>query len=63
MKKIQKISIWDHMLLGIAFYVFFTLMRPYGLKNSVSDDLWALQSLGCCSPATLSSCIVTAPFW
>lgn len=66
MKKIQKISIWDHMLVGIAFYVFFTLMRPYGLKNSVSDDLWALQSLGCCSlifvGAMIAECIVTYIF-
>ncbi len=47
MKKIQKVSIWDYVLLGIGFFLFFTLMRPYGLENSVSDNLWALQSLGC----------------
>ena len=54
------------MLLGIAFYLFFTLMRPYGIKNSVSDNLWALQSLGCCTlifvGAMISECIVTYIF-
>lgn len=49
MKKIQKISILDYVLLSAGFFLFFTLMRPYGLENSVSDNLWALQSLGCCS--------------
>ena len=48
MKKIQKISIWDYILLSGGFFLFFTLMRPYGLENSVSDNLWALQSLGSC---------------
>lgn len=47
MNKIKKISIWDYILLSLGFFVFFTLMRPYGLENSVSDNLWALQSLGC----------------
>lgn len=49
MKKIQKISIWDYVLLSVGFFLFFTLMRPYGLENSVSDKLWPLQSLGCCA--------------
>ncbi|MDO5321802.1 MAG: LytTR family DNA-binding domain-containing protein [Bacteroidia bacterium] len=48
MKIIQRISIWDYVLLSGGFFLFFTLMRPYGLENSVSDNLWALQSLGCC---------------
>ena len=47
MKKIQKISVLDYTLLGLGFFVFFTLMRQYGLENSVSDNLWPLQSFGC----------------
>lgn len=47
MKKIQTISILDYILLSLGFFLFFTLMRRYGLENSVSDNLWALQSLGC----------------
>ncbi len=47
MKKIRKTSILDYILLSLGFFVFFTLMRPYGLENSVSDNLWPLQSLGC----------------
>lgn len=49
MKRIHKISILDYVLLSAGFFLFFTLMRPYGLENSVSDNLWALQSLGCCT--------------
>ena len=49
MNKIRKICILDYALLGAGFFLFFTLMRPYGLENSVSDNLWALQSLGCCT--------------
>lgn len=49
MKKIQKITILDYALCALGFFLFFTLMRPYGLHNSVSDNLWALQSLGCCA--------------
>lgn len=63
LKKIQKISIWDYILLSLGFFVFFTLMRPYGLENSVSDNLWALQSFGCCVlifvGAMISDIIVT----
>lgn len=66
MKKIQKISIRDYVLLSAGFFLFFTLMRPYGLENSVSDNLWALQSLGCCSlifvGAMISEIIVTYLF-
>ena len=57
MKKIQKISIWDYILLSLGFFVFFTLMRPYGIQNSVSDNLWALQSLGCCTLIFIGSMI------
>ncbi|MDO5443252.1 MAG: LytTR family DNA-binding domain-containing protein [Bacteroidia bacterium] len=49
MNKIQKISILDYVLLCLGFFLFFTLMRPYGIENSVSDNLWALQSFGCCT--------------
>ena len=49
MKRIHKISILDYVLLSAGFFLFFTLMRPYGLENSVSDNLWALQSFGCCT--------------
>lgn len=63
MKKIKKISIWDYVLLSLGFFVFFTLMRPYGIQNSVNDNLWALQSLGCCTlifiGAIISELIVT----
>lgn len=57
MKKIQKISIWDYVLLSLGFFVFFTLMRPYGIQNSVNDNLWALQSLGCCTLIFIGSII------
>ena len=57
MKKIQKINIWDYILLSLGFFVFFTLMRPYGIQNSVSDNLWALQSLGCCTLIFIGSMI------
>lgn len=57
MKKIQKISIRDYILLSVGFFVFFTLMRPYGIQNSVSDHLWALQSLGCCTLIFINSII------
>lgn len=57
MKRIRKEVILDYALLSVGFFVFFTLMRPYGLKNSVSDDLWALQSLGCCSLIFVGSMI------
>lgn len=66
MKRIQKISIRDYALLSIGFFLFFTLMRPYGIENSVSDKLWALQSLGCCSlifvAALISEVIVSYVF-
>ena len=66
MKKLQRISILDYLLLSIGFFLFFTLMRPYGLENSVSDRLWPLQSLGCCSlilaGAMISDIIVTCIF-
>lgn len=54
-RKIQKINIWDYLLLSLGFFVFFTLMRRYGLENSVSDNLWALQSFGCCVLIFISS--------
>lgn len=57
MKKIKKISIWDYVLLSLGFFVFFTLMRPYGIQNSVNDNLWALQSLGCCTLIFIGSII------
>ena len=57
MKKIKKISIWDYILLSIGFFLFFTLMRPYGLENSISDKLWPLQSLGCCALIFVGSMI------
>lgn len=47
MKKIPQIIIRDYVLFGLGFFVFFTLMRPWGLRNSVNDTLWYLQSLGC----------------
>ena len=66
MKKIQKINILDYILLSLGFFLFFTLMRPYGLENSVSDNLWALQSLGCSAlifvSAMISEIIVTYLF-
>lgn len=66
MKKIQKINIFDYILLSLGFFLFFTLMRPYGLENSVSDNLWALQSLGCSAlifvSAMISEIIVTYLF-
>lgn len=66
MKKIQKISIWDYLLLSVGFFLFFTLMRPYGLENSISDKLWPLQSLGCCTlifvGSMISDIIVTCIF-
>ena len=66
MKKIQKISIWDYLLLSVGFFLFFTLMRPYGLENSISDRLWPLQSLGCCMlifvGSMISDIIVTCIF-
>lgn len=55
MRKIQKISILDYGLLSIGFFLFFTLMRPYGLENSISDTLWPLQSLGSCTLIFISS--------
>lgn len=57
MKKVQKINIRDYALLSIGFFLFFTLMRPYGLKNSVGDTLWPLQSLGCCTLIFICSII------
>lgn len=57
MKMIKKISIWDYVLLSLGFFVFFTLMRPYGIQNSVNDNLWALQSLGCCTLIFIGSII------
>lgn len=66
MKKIKEISIWDYALLSVGFFLFFTLMRPYGLENSISDKLWPLQSLGCCAlifvGALISDIIVTCVF-
>ena len=66
MKKIQKTNILDYILLSLGFFLFFTLMRPYGLENSVSDNLWALQSLGCSAlifvSAMISEIIVTYLF-
>lgn len=35
-------------MIAMGFFVFFTLMRPYGIRNSVGDSLWMLQSFGCC---------------
>lgn len=49
MKKIPGIIIRDYALLALGFFTFFTLMRPWGIQNSVRDDLWYLQSLGCCT--------------
>lgn len=48
MKKIPGIIVRDCAFLGLAFFVFYTLMRPFGMQNSVGDNLWMLQSLGCC---------------
>jgi len=49
MKKIPGILVRDYALTGLAFFVFFTLMRPFGFRNSAGDTLWMLQSFGCCS--------------
>ena len=57
MKKIQKISICDYILLSLGFFLYFTLMRPYGLEVSISDELWPLQSLGCCTLIFVGSII------
>lgn len=57
MKKIQKTCIRDYALLSAGFFLFFTLMRPYGLTNSVGDTLWPLQSLGCCTLIFIGSII------
>lgn len=46
-KKIPGIVIRDYVMLFFGFFVFFTLMRPFGLRNSVGDNLWYLQSFGC----------------
>lgn len=47
MKRIPKILVRDYALIALGFFAFFTLMRPWGMRNSVSDNLWYLQSLGC----------------
>lgn len=66
MKRIPGIVIRDYAFLGFSFFVFFTLMRPFGLRNSVGDSLWMLQSLGCSCliflGALLSEAIVTYLF-
>lgn len=58
MKKIPSIIIRDYALLGLGFFAFFTLMRPYGMQNSVGDTLWLLQSFGCCLLVFLTSVLV-----
>jgi len=47
-RKIPTIIIKDYAYVALAFFMFFTLMRPWGMRNSISDNLWYLQSLGCC---------------
>ena len=66
MKKIPSIIVRDYALLGFGFFVFFSLMRPFGMQNSVGDALWPLQSLGCCTfifmVALLCEAVVTYVF-
>ena len=66
MKKIPRILIRDYILLGLGLFLFFTLFRPWGMKNSATDTLWALQSIGCCLMisvwAIVSEIVVTYVF-
>lgn len=66
MKKIPRILIRDYILLGLGLFLFFTLFRPWGMRNSATDTLWALQSIGCCLMisvwAIVSEIVVTYVF-
>lgn len=63
MKKIPRIIVRDYAMLAAGFFLFFTLLRPWGLQNYVVDTLWYLQSMGCCTliflVSMLSEVIVT----
>ncbi len=53
-------------MMAAGFFLFFTLMKPWGIQNYVVDSLWYLQSLGCCTMiflfSVLSEAVVTFIF-
>ena len=55
MKKIPGKIIRDYAMLALGFFMFFTLMKPWGMQNYVVESLWYLQSIGCCTMIFLFS--------
>lgn len=49
MKKIPGNIVRDYAMMAAGFFLFFTLMKPWGMHNYVVDSLWFLQSIGCCT--------------
>ncbi len=47
MKKIPGIIVRDYAMLAAGFFLFFTLMKPWGMQNYAVESLWYLQSMGC----------------
>lgn len=66
MKKIPGIITRDYAMMSAGFFMFFTLMKPWGMQNYVVDSLWYLQSMGCCTLiflfSLLSEAVVTYIF-
>ena len=55
MKKITGKSIRDYAMLATGFFMFCTLMKPWGIQNYAVESLWYLQSFGCCTMIFLFS--------